>query len=243
MAEAVGLAASIAGLIQLTGSVFKLVTKFCREAKDAPSKAQELATQTRELAGVFGNLSLLAYSLQTTSSDPSLKTQHLDSCQRTLSEINTTLDKAQADFDSGKAAKKFSRRLKWPFSLSVTKDLVSDLASHRATIQLALSADSMDALLKSLSKQDEILNMIERKLSFDTRVDLNKRRKEVRDFFLRVKPQDYLDVCRELRHKATGSWLISGDPTFSRWMDGVNSKLWLSGIPGEYYNASMLYIG
>ncbi|KAI7759006.1 hypothetical protein LZL87_010001 [Fusarium oxysporum] len=48
MAEAIGLAASIAGLVQLTGSVFKQVTKFCKEAKDAPSKAQELATQTRE---------------------------------------------------------------------------------------------------------------------------------------------------------------------------------------------------
>ncbi|CAJ0554543.1 Ff.00g130560.m01.CDS01 [Fusarium sp. VM40] len=233
MAEAVGLAASIAGLVQLTGSVFKLVTKFCREAKDAPSKAQELATQTRELAGIFENLRLLASALETESSNPSLKTHHLDSCQRTLDEINTTLNKAQADFDSGKSAKRFSRRLKWPFSLSETKDLVSDLANHRATVQLALSADSMDALLKSLSKQDQILNLIERKLSFDTRVQLNKRRKEVMDFFLRVKPQDYLDVCRELRHEATGSWLTSGDSTFSEWIDGVNSKLWLSGIPGS----------
>ncbi|KAM0435547.1 hypothetical protein ACHAQK_008108 [Fusarium lateritium] len=233
MAEAVGLAASIAGLVQLTGSVFKLVTKFCREAKDAPSKAQELATQTRELAGIFENLRLLASSLETSSSNPSLKMQHLDMCQGTLDEINTTLDKAQADFDSGKSAKRFARRLKWPFSLSETKDLVADLAGHRATIQLALSADSMDALLKSLSKQDQILNLIERKLSFDTRVQLNKRRKEVMDFFLRVKPQDYLDVCRELRHEATGSWLTSDDSTFSEWIDGVNSKLWLSGIPGS----------
>ncbi|KAF5000238.1 hypothetical protein FGRMN_1870 [Fusarium graminum] len=231
MAEAVGLAASIAGLVQLTGSVFKIVTKFCREAKDAPSKAQELATQTRELAGIFENLRLLASSLETRDANPSLKTQHLDSCQRTLDGINTTLDKAQADFDSGKSAKRFARRLKWPFSLSETKDLVSDLAIHRATLQLALSADSMDALLKSLSKQDEILNMIERKLSFDTRVQLNKRRKEVVDFFLRVNPQDYLDVCRELRHEATGSWLTSDDSTFSEWIDGANSKLWLSGIP------------
>ncbi|KAM0344975.1 hypothetical protein ACHAPU_006854 [Fusarium lateritium] len=233
MAEAIGLAASIAGLVQLTGSVFKLVTKFCREAKDAPSKAQELATQTRELAGIFENLRLLASSLEMRNSNPSLKTHHLDSCQRTLDEINTTLNKAQADFDSGKSAKRFARRLKWPFSLSETKDLVSELANHRATLQLALSADSMDALLKSLSKQDEILNMIERKLSFDTRVQLNKRRKEVIDFFLRVKPQDYLDVCRELRHEATGSWLTSDDSTFSEWIDGANSKLWLSGIPGS----------
>ncbi|KAF4456693.1 hypothetical protein F53441_1249 [Fusarium austroafricanum] len=233
MAEAIGLAASIAGLVQLTGAVFKLTTKFCREAKDAPSKAQELATQARDLAGIFENLRLLASSLETRNSDSSLKTEHIDSCQSTLDEINKRLDKAQADFDSGKPGKRFSRRLKWPFSLSETKDLVADLSSHRANLTLALSADSMDSLLKSLAKQDEIHNLIERKLSFDTRVELNKRRKEVMNFFLRVKPQDYLDVSRELRHEATGSWLTNDNSTFERWKNGSNSKLWLSGIPGS----------
>ncbi|QKD56720.2 ankyrin repeat-containing domain protein [Fusarium oxysporum Fo47] len=232
MAEAIGLAASIAGLVQLTGSVFKLVTKFCKEAKDAPSKAQELATQARELAGIFENLRLLASSLEARNSDCTLKTQHLHSCQQTLDEINNKLDKAQTDFDSGKPAKRFSRRLRWPFSLSETKDLVADLANHRDILHLALSADSMDALLKSLAKQDDLHNMIERKLSFDTRVQLDKRRKEIMNFFLRVNPQDYLEVSQELRHKATGSWLTSGHPTFSNWKDGTNSKLWLSGIPG-----------
>ncbi|KAK7413685.1 hypothetical protein QQX98_007467 [Neonectria punicea] len=233
MAEAIGLAASIAGLVQLTGTVFKLVTKFCKEAKDAPAKVQDLAAQTRGLAGVLENLRLLASSLEIMDSNCSLKLQHLDSCAQTLGAISDKLKKAQADFDSGKAARKVLRRLKWPFSLSETKDLAEDLASHRDILHLALSADSMDALLKSLAKQDELHSMIERKLSFDTRVELNKRRKEVINFFLRVKPQDYLDISSELRHKATGSWLTNSDATFAKWKDGSNSKLWLSGIPGS----------
>ncbi|KAF5591047.1 hypothetical protein FPANT_5780 [Fusarium pseudoanthophilum] len=233
MAEAIGLAASIAGLVQLTGSVFKLLTKFCKEAKDAPSKAQDLATQTRDLAGIFENLRLLASALEERDSNPALKPQHLESCQQTLNEINSKLDKALSDFDGSKSARRFVRRLKWPFSLQETKDLVADLANHRANLQLALSADSMDALIKSLAKQDEIHSMIERRISFETRVELNKRRKEVMNFFLRVKPQDYLDVSRELRHEATGSWLTSDDSTFERWKNGSNSKLWLSGIPGS----------
>lgn len=233
MAEAVGLAASIAGLVQLTGSVFKQVTKFCKEAKDAPSKAQELATQTRDLAGIFENLRLLASALEDRDSSSALKPQHLESCEKTLKEINSKLHKALSDFDGGKSARRFVRRLKWPFSLQETKDLVADLANHRANLHLALSADSMDALMKSLAKQDEIHNMIERRISFETRVELNKRRKEVMNFFLRVNPQDYLDVSRELRHEATGSWLTSDDSTFEKWKNGSNSKLWLSGIPGK----------
>ncbi|KAF5552588.1 hypothetical protein FMEXI_2739 [Fusarium mexicanum] len=59
MVEAIGLAASIAGLVRLTGSVFKQVTKFCKEAKDAPSKAQDFCTQTRDLTGIIKNLRLL----------------------------------------------------------------------------------------------------------------------------------------------------------------------------------------
>ncbi|KPM44161.1 hypothetical protein AK830_g2367 [Neonectria ditissima] len=233
MAEAIGLAASIAGLVQLTGAVFKLVTKFCKEARDAPAKVQDLATQTRDLAGVLENLRLLASSLEITDSNPSLKLQHLDSCAETLGAISSKLVKAQEDFDSGKAAKRLSRRLKWPFSLSDTKDLVANLASQREILQLALSTDSMDALLKSLAKQDELHSMMERKLSFDTRVELNKRRKEIINFFLRVKPQDYLNISSDLRHKATGSWLTNSDATFAKWKDGSNSKLWLSGIPGS----------
>ncbi|KAG5792480.1 hypothetical protein H9Q69_008490 [Fusarium xylarioides] len=233
MAEAIGLAASIAGLVQLTGSVFKLLTKFYKEAKDAPSKAQDLATQTRDLAGIFENLRLLASALEERDSNPALKPQHLESCQKTLNEINSKLDKALSDFDGGKSARSFVRRLKWPFSVQETKDLVAELANHRANLQLALAADSMDALIKSLARQDEIRSMIERRISFETRVELNKRRKEVINFFLCVNPQDYLDVSRELRHEATGSWLTSDDSTFERWKNGSNSKLWLSGIPGS----------
>nr|RBQ93950.1 hypothetical protein FVER53263_13373 [Fusarium verticillioides] len=233
MAEAIGLAASIAGLVQLTGSVFKLLTKFCKEAKDAPSKAQDLATQTRDLAGIFENLRLLASALEERESNPALKPQHLESCQKILNEISSKLDNALSDFDGGKSARRFVRRLKWPFSVQETKDLVAELANHRANLQLALAADSMDALIKSLARQDEIHSMIERRISFETRVELNKRRKEVMNFFLRIKPQDYLDVSRELRHEATGSWLTNDDSTFERWKNGSNSQLWLSGIPGS----------
>ncbi|CZR48872.1 uncharacterized protein FPRO_12314 [Fusarium proliferatum ET1] len=233
MAEAIGLAASIAGLVQLTGSVFKQLTKFCREAKDAPSKAQDLATQARDLAGIFENLRLLASALEERDSNPALRPQHLESCRKTLNQINSKLDKALSDFDGGKSARRFVRKLKWPFSLQETKDLVAELSNHRANLHLALSADSMEALMKSLAKQDEVHSMIERRISFETRVELNKRRKEIMNFFLRVKPQDYLDVSRGLRHEATGSWLTSDNSTFERWKNGSNSKLWLSGIPGS----------
>jgi hypothetical protein len=232
MAEAIGIAGSIAGLVEFTGSVFKLVTKFCKEAKDAPSKGQELATLIRDLAGMVESLRLLGASLEIRNDNCFLKPQHLQSFEDTLKKISSRLKEAQVDFEKGKAIKKLYRHLKWPFSLPETKDLVADLTQRRANIQLALSADTIDTLLDILDRHATMQKAIERKLSFDTRVQLNKKRKDVINFFLRVNPQDYLDMSSELRHEATGLWLTERDPTFSSWKNGTNSRLWLSGIPG-----------
>ncbi|KAF5964149.1 hypothetical protein FBULB1_12935 [Fusarium bulbicola] len=78
MVEAIGFAASIAGLVQLTGSVFKQLTKFSKEDKDAPSKAQDFSTQTRNLTGILENLRLLTSVLGERDSNPALKLQHLE---------------------------------------------------------------------------------------------------------------------------------------------------------------------
>ncbi|KAH6983535.1 hypothetical protein BKA56DRAFT_583810 [Ilyonectria sp. MPI-CAGE-AT-0026] len=232
MADPLSIAASIAGVVQLSGTVFKLITKFVRDAKDAPSKVRDLAVQTRNLAGILENLKLLASSLDDENSKCALKAQHLNSCRHTLLTIERKLQKAKDDFESEKPLKVISRRLKWPFALSETEELSAELLSHCSTIQLALSADSMDALLKCLSKQGELNKMVERKLNIDMRVQLNQKRKQVIDFFLRVNPQDNFQMSLELRHPMTGLWLTESDPNFQRWKEAGNAKLWLSGIPG-----------
>lgn len=236
MADPLSIAASIAGVVQLSGTVFKLITKFVRDAKDAPSKVRDLAVQTRNLAGILENLKLLASSLDDENSKCALKAQHLNSCRHTLLTIERKLQKATDDFESGKSLKVISRRLKWPFALSETEELSAELLSHCSIIQLALSADSMDALLKCLSKQGELNKMVERKLNIDMRVQLNQKRKEVIDFFLRVNPQDNFQMSLELRHPMTGLWLTESDPNFQRWKEAGNAKLWLSGIPGKLIN-------
>ncbi|KAH7120294.1 ankyrin repeat-containing domain protein [Dactylonectria estremocensis] len=232
MADPLSLAASIAGIVQLSGAVFKLINKFVKDAKDAPSKVRDLAVQTRNLAGILENLKLLASGLDEESSKYALKAQHLNSCRHTLFAIEKKLRKSQDDFDSGKSLKSISRRLKWPLALPETNELLSELVGHCSTLQLALSADSMGALLKCLAKQDEVYMMMERKLSIDIRVQLNERRKEVMEFFLRVNPQDNFQMSLDLRHPLTGLWLTESDPTFQRWKELPNAKLWLSGIPG-----------
>ncbi|KAG5658002.1 hypothetical protein KAF25_006953 [Fusarium avenaceum] len=232
MAEAIGVAGSIAGLIQFTGSVFKLLFNFCKEVKDAPRKAQELASLIKDLAGMLESLRLLGSALEANNPKSFLRPQHLESFKESLLRISKPINEAQSDFDSGKGVTKLRRRLKWPFTLPETNSHFSDLQEHRANIQLALSADSMDTLLHILERQETIQRTLERKVNLDIRVQLDKKRKDIMKYFLLVNPQTYLDVSSELRHEATGLWLIERTSEFANWKNGTNSRLWLSGIAG-----------
>ncbi|KIL85176.1 hypothetical protein FAVG1_11605 [Fusarium avenaceum] len=232
MAEAIGVAGSIVGLIQFTGTIFKLVFNFCKEVKDAPRKAQELVSLIRDLAGMLESLRLLGTALEANNPKSFLRPQHLQSFKEILLRISNPINEAKSDFDSGKGVKKLRRRLQWPFTLPETNSLFSDLQEHRANIQLALSADSMDTLLHILDRQETIQKTLERKVSFDIRVQLDKKRKDIMNDFLVVNPQTYLDISSELRHEATGLWLTERTLAFESWKSDRNSRLWLSGIAG-----------
>ncbi|KAK0713722.1 hypothetical protein B0T26DRAFT_718172 [Lasiosphaeria miniovina] len=115
---------------------------------------------------------------------------------------------------------------------------LAELFRHKDTMTLALGADSMAAIAKCLSRQDEInrpmtsiQGLLQRNMEVSTRIDLDFHRKKVLSSFLLVNPQDNLRTRLKLWHPLTGLWLTEG-PIFKQWLDVPNSKLWLCGIPG-----------
>ena len=62
----------------------------------------------------------------------------------------------EKDVRSENTGHKISHRLRWPFSKSEVKDLVSQLEEHKSTLSLALEADNMLQILKVLGKQDQL---------------------------------------------------------------------------------------
>lgn len=185
MAEALGIAGSIAGLAQLSVAVFQGITKFYREAKDAGSSVNSLATQTRNLAGVLQNLSLLASSLtpEDEESYVSFRAPYIGACFSTLRKIENKIQRARDDFSSDKRRKVITRSLKWPFSIDETNTLITELGNHRDNLGLALSADSLRTLLECLSTTKDIDNSLNalqdtvaKKFSIDTRLQLDEHR-------------------------------------------------------------------
>ncbi|KAF3797830.1 hypothetical protein GCG54_00002373 [Colletotrichum gloeosporioides] len=239
MSDPLSIAASVAGVVSLSAAVFQQVTKFAKEAKNAEKNVKELASQTRNLSGVLQNLALLASSLEDQDSATTFRAHHLYACSNTLYKIEERLKKAEDDFQTGNKAKAVIRSLRWPFSADETKSLIADLATHRSTLELALSAETLDKLLQSLAIQNELkvgLDILSRKVDrikeVQSRVEIDDRRRKVIDFFLKVNPQPNFQTAMRLRQPLTGLWLTESNQNYLKWRDIPSSSLWLSGIPG-----------
>ncbi|TEA14517.1 Vegetative incompatibility protein HET-E-1 [Colletotrichum sidae] len=240
MSDPLSIAGSVAGLVSLSASVFKHVSKFAREAKGAQKQVTELANQARNLSGDLQNLSLLASSLESEGAPSTFKAHHLNDCRQTLNKIDKALKKAQDDFSHVSKVKTVLRSLKWPFSVDETKSLIADMAGHQTALQLALSADTLRKLMASLTTQQEITSdlkgvasKVERIFDIQTRIELTSQRRKIVKYFLKDNPQPNFQTSLNLRQPMTGLWLTRSHSTFFKWRDLPHSALWLSGIPGS----------
>lgn len=239
MADPLSIAGSIAGLISLTDTAFRLVFKYARSVANAEQEVKLLADELQALAGVLQSLRLLASGLEAEGHlfDPTIRAHHLGSLSDILNRLQERAKKAHDKFENGSKTQKRLQQLKWPFSTGDTKGLLENLVRHKTTISLALSADSLRKLQVCLTKQEEqrqTLSSIEnivRKIEINTQITLNDHKKRVLDFFMKVSPQPNLEISVKLREPMTGLWL-TGSPSFTTWMETPGSKLWLSGIPG-----------
>lgn len=252
MSDPLSIAGSIAGIVQLSAAVFQQVSKFTKEAKGAKNSVKDLADQIRNLSGILQNLALLAASLENENARTenknatiehknartTFRAQHLHGCSQTLFEVEKRLKKAQDDF-AGPRANSILRSLRWPFSADETRALVSDMAGHRSTLELALSAETLEKLLQTLARQDEIKSgltslaqNVERLSAVQIRAQMSEKRSKIVETFLKVNPQNNFLTSTRLRQPMTGLWLTESNHTFQKWRDIPHSAIWLSGIPG-----------
>lgn len=238
MADPLSMAASIAGLMSLADTAFRYVFKYARGAVGAKKEVESLSTEINALAGVLRSLHALASELEAEASfEPTLRMQHLIHCKQSLETIRNRVKRAADDFDNKAKWEGITRRLKWPYSVGETKDLISDLSRCKETLILATSADTMRKLQICLANQADIDRKLDKKL--DTIADIlerdevDVRKRLVLDFFMKpeANPKANLSQSIRLRHPTTGGWLTLSH-AFRTWLDTPGSRLWLNGIPG-----------
>ncbi|CAJ0554858.1 Ff.00g133710.m01.CDS01 [Fusarium sp. VM40] len=215
--EAVSLAASIAGLVTLADLVFRAAVKYHKSVKDAPKEVKALVDEVKDLSLLLHNLSLVEYGLAA-QPDPAVqanarppKPLHLQQCQNLLRRLQSGLP----DLEAGSGLQKLQGRLKWPFSISDTKEMLQAIGRHKQTINIALTAQSISKL----------------QIYIETKISLNENREKILKTFLPVNPRVEFEANKSLRHPMTALWLTEGTD-FGDWFNTERSRLWCSGIPG-----------
>ncbi|EXF76380.1 hypothetical protein CFIO01_07637 [Colletotrichum fioriniae PJ7] len=234
MADPLSIAASIAGLLSLADIVFLRLSKYIKSVKNAEKEISDLCKEVNVVGGTVNMLSRLAASLEAVDESliQSFRMHHIDSCAAILSEIVNKTNKYE-DKSGGKL-----KRLMWPYTSSKTKEMLADLSRHKENMNLALSATSLEALLRCLAKEEEreqttaaILADIQKTKKIAGRIREDYQRQHVLHFFLKYNPQANYEMSVKLRHPRTGMWL-ERHSSFQQWLSTRGTRLWLSGIPG-----------
>jgi hypothetical protein len=235
--DPLSVAGSVAGLVSLADTVFRKLFHYVKDVKNAEKDVQELKSEVAALSGVLHNLHVVAQDLEADHvSQYSTRAGHVNSCLATLYRLDENLTRIGLS-DKGKLRNTI-HKLSWPFKSVNIKQFIEDIHRHRNHLNFALSADSMTALVKCLSTQDELLkrvNTIDIRLldreHIETRITIDKERRGILDHFLFVDPYENFKTSLRLRYPTTGFWLTEND-TYLRWLRDSSTQLWLSGIPG-----------
>jgi hypothetical protein len=140
MAEVLGVAASVAGLMTIADSIVRKGFNFIKDVKEAEESVEKLVEEVNNLSGVLHSLNNVVERLEEDERtvDPSTRIHYIESCYKTLKKIND-------HFDEALPATLLSRgqKLKWPLKKAHTKELLDEIGRHKATMILAMGAWEM----------------------------------------------------------------------------------------------------
>jgi hypothetical protein len=238
MADPLSIAASAAGLVSIADTIFTRIYRYAKGVKGAAKEIEELAAGIRTLSEILHGLQLVLSQYDDDLSDSNLRLHHLNSCRETLLKIQRKIDSNDSQISNRSKFEVTIQKLKWPFSGAEVKALLSEVERHKATINVAMTGDSLATILRGLSRQDRMAEDIrslresqEGRWAMETHIAITKQRKKILEFFGKV---DHVAAQRtnlKLHHPLTGLWLTEG-VAFKTWLHTANSKMWLSGIPG-----------
>ncbi|KAF3941744.1 hypothetical protein ABW19_dt0200431 [Dactylella cylindrospora] len=232
-------AAALAGLITLADVAVAKGLKFYSLAKNAMPEIKKLSIELAHLSGALSSLEKHVKLFdgrpgqQIGGSSPSLV--YVDECKKCILEAEAVLKKCgPADTSTWENVKK---SLRWPLSVSETKELVARVERVKKTILMATQADQMEALCEVLSGQENVIQSLDRLEKQQQRSE-EMREEERRanhqsallEWFTPYQSYKHFEMKRT-RTPGTAEW-FRDCPEYIDWLGEPNSALWFDGIPG-----------
>ena len=223
MAEILGIASGVAGLMSLTIEVFQISCDYIDKVHNASNTLSRFLRELQDLRVVLIKVEQMTKSIDRQDifgDDPS--------CLLSIAESNEYIDllgTIRHKLEKRRADGSFRQKLKaltWPFSEDKTLGLIQALHRHLEIYRTALALDNLNVGALTLSevrhsKDAQRVTQVEAVLDWLSPLNMYQ------------KQQDTLSR----RHGSTGSWLL-GEPNFRKWVNSESSNrtLWCPGDPG-----------
>lgn len=140
--DGVSAAASLAALIQISSQAFDLCRKYYSEVKEARKEIQRLRDEIISLQDVLTNVADLA---ETTNPTKLSILDRLNQADGPVQQCQAELTGLVARLDPGEGPNRMRqfglRAFRWPFSNKDIDKAITAIERHKATFNLALTAD------------------------------------------------------------------------------------------------------
>jgi hypothetical protein len=144
MAEALGIASSIVGIVALADVVASKGIRLYTTIKDCPKEIKILVDEVDGLCGLLGTLKRRYGALMGSQSVTGFSVHSeslLQGCEETLDMMDRILTKSKAR--TGETWANMVKRVKWKYRKDDVLELLERVERHKSSFQLALSLDRM----------------------------------------------------------------------------------------------------
>ena len=247
--EALGAAASIIAVLQITNGVISVCYDYKALIKGTPWALTQTITELQDLRYLLETLDRVA---EQKDDLPSLERQKhtrslellcgpesgpLTTCRLELEHLGNVigLDLNDASLSKRKA---LLRAMQWQFKDKEVKQCLERIDRCKATLTLAITADEV-ALLRNLQDMSYIVASDLNKMSGNLDTFAQKvqdketltKHKNITEWLSPVDPSESHDTALGAHQPGTNNWFVEG-AEFKKWTESTDSFLWVSGFPG-----------
>jgi hypothetical protein len=156
--EAIGLAASLAGLVALAASVVQAGCSFYHPFKEFAREVESIKGEVVQLEALLCDLqplvdtiaqnAMVTSSTPASSQSPKLGLHEIKACMETLQEVKKLYKKLLPQ--ENRPVQAIAKRFLWPISRDEVQDIMERLERHKSTFTLALVAHGLESTVGCL---------------------------------------------------------------------------------------------
>ncbi|KAH8201823.1 hypothetical protein TruAng_003997 [Truncatella angustata] len=237
MADVLGTASAVAGLVSLSGTILAEGYAFIASVIKAPQELKELLAEVAALGAVLGQLQDLLddgmpFELKKSRLQDLAQAGLIEDCRESLAGLNASI--SQCRQIAGQSVRNFGRRMVWPFKEKETKETIARLARIRGSLAASITVDIAYTVRDIHAITDGTASVI---TEFRRESALHDAMTDRKALFKWLNPKS-IDVDENLieglkhHHPGTGQWLLDS-VEYHSWSSQSSSILWIQGIPGS----------